>query len=268
MKTDAHMHSSFSYDAQVCPEEMVKAAIEKGLKAVCFTDHYDKDDDQWGEGEQIFDVDQYFQEMTRLRAKYQSRTELRIGVELGLQPHLAEYYKKFVPQYPFDMVIGSVHSVHGMDPAAKKLFEGKTDAEVYRETFEETLTDIRHFHDFDVVGHLDYVVRYGKSREKEYSYRMFADEIDAILKEIIAHGKGIELNMAGLKYGLPFAHPHPDILKRYRELGGEIITIGADGHKPEHIAWEFDRAADILTGCNFKYYTEFKGRKPIFLTLR
>ena len=112
------------------------------------------------------------------------------------------------------------------------------------------------------------MVRYGKSREKEYSYRMFADEIDAILKEIIAHGKGIELNMAGLKYGLPFAHPHPDILKRYRELGGEIITIGADGHKPEHIAWEFDRAADILTGCNFKYYTEFKGRKPIFLTLR
>ena len=118
------------------------------------------------------------------------------------------------------------------------------------------------------MGHLDYVVRYGKNKEKEYSYKMFADEIDALLRELIEHGKGLELNMAGLKYGLPFAHPHPDILKRYRELGGEIVTVGADGHRPEHIAWEFDKACDILKGCNFKYYTEFKERKPIFLTLR
>ena len=115
---------------------------------------------------------------------------------------------------------------------------------------------------------VDYVVRYGKNKEKEYSYKMFADEIDALLRELIEHGKGLELNMAGLKYGLPFAHPHPDILKRYRELGGEIVTVGADGHRPEHIAWEFDKACDILKGCNFKYYTEFKERKPIFLTLR
>ena len=60
MKTDAHMHSSFSYDAEVCPKKMIEASIQKGLKAICFTDHYDKDDDQWGEGEQIFDVDEYF----------------------------------------------------------------------------------------------------------------------------------------------------------------------------------------------------------------
>ena len=63
MKTDAHMHSSFSYDAEVCPKKMIEASIQKGLKAICFTDHYDKDDDQWGEGEQIFDVDEYFTTM-------------------------------------------------------------------------------------------------------------------------------------------------------------------------------------------------------------
>lgn len=268
MRTDAHMHSSFSYDADVCPRQMIEAAIQKGLKTIYFTDHYDKDDDQWGVGEQIFDVERYFKTMVKLQETYRDRINIRIGVELGLQPHLAEYYTEFVPKYPFDLVIGSVHSVHGMDPAAEKLFDGRSDAEVYRMTFLESLEDIRHFHDFDVMGHLDYVVRYGKNREKEYSYRMFADEIDALLKELIEHGKGIELNMAGLKYGLPFAHPHQDILKRYRELGGEIITVGADGHKPEHIAWAFDQANEILKSCNFKYYTEFEDRKPIFLTLR
>ena len=80
-------------------------------------------------------------------------------------------------------------------------------------------------------------------------------------------GKGIELNTAGLKYGLGFAHPHPDILKRYRQLGGEIITVGADAHKPEHIAYDFGKAADILRSCGFEYYTEFKQRRPIFLHL-
>ena len=46
---------------------MIEASIQKGLKAICFTDHYDKDDDQWGEGEQIFDVDEYFTTMTRFK---------------------------------------------------------------------------------------------------------------------------------------------------------------------------------------------------------
>ena len=129
------------------------------------------------------------------------------------------------------------------------------------------LEDIKNTPDFDVLGHIDYVVRYGKNGAADYSYQKYADEIDAILRAVIERGKGIELNMAGLKYGLPFAHPHPDILRRYRELGGEIITVGADGHRPEHIAWDFEKADDILKSCGFRYYTEFKGRKPVFKLL-
>ena len=78
-------------------------------------------------------------------------------------------------------------------------------------------------------------------------------------------GKGIELNTAGFKYGLGFAHPHISILKRYKELGGEVITVGSDAHQPENIAYDFDRAKEVLKDSGFKYYTEFKGRKPIFI---
>ena len=99
------------------------------------------------------------------------------------------------------------------------------------------------------------------------NFKKYADIIDEILRTLIEKGKGLELNTAGLKYGLPFAHPHADVLKRYRELGGEIITIGADGHRPEHIAYDFSKVRDILEDCGFKYYTEFKGRKPYFCQL-
>ena len=72
------------------------------------------------------------------------------------------------------------------------------------------------------------------------------------------------MNMAGMKYGLGFPNPHPDVIRRYKELGGEIVTIGADAHRPEHVAFDFDKAGEILISCGFSYYAEFKGRKPVF----
>ena len=116
-----------------------------------------------------------------------------------------------------------------------------------------------------MLGHLDYVTRYGRNQAEEYSYAGFADIIDQILRYLIERGKGIELNTAGLKYGLPYAHPHIDILRRYRELGGEILTIGSDAHKPEHVAYDFYKVREILEMSGFRYYTEFVGRKPVFL---
>ena len=151
-----------------------------------------------------------------------------------------------------------------MDPYYGKIFEGKTDREVYREAFRETLTCLEGVSSFDVLGHLDYVVRYGRNKAREYTYREFSDEIDAILKKVISEGKGLEMNMGGVKYGLGFANPHPDVLKRYRELGGEIVTVGADAHRPEHVAYDFEEAAEILKSCGFHYYTEFKERRPVF----
>lgn len=270
MRADVHMHSNFSHDSDSSPEEMIQGAVRKGLEMICFTDHYDKDNLFWGP-EDIFDPEEYFRVLEPLREAYRNQIDVRIGVEIGLLPELVDYYEKFVNQYPFDFVIGSVHSIRKTDLAYAltygNAFPDMTDREIYRATLEETLVDVRGQDAFDVLGHLDYVVRYGKEREKEYSYREFADVIDEILRTLIRKGKGLELNMAGLKYGLPFAHPHTDVLKRYRELGGEIITVGADGHKPEHIAYDFYKVSDILKSCGFIYYAEYAQRQPVFRKL-
>ena len=276
IQADMHMHTWFSTDSKACPCDMADEAVRKGLKTICFTDHFDKDDLEWGE-ESIFDVDAYFVEMQKLQEEYAGKLNIRIGIELGLRTYLKDYYEELTKKYPFDFVIGSVHNVPYKkdaegnilytDPAAEKLFTDRTDKEAYRLMMETTLENVRTLDCFQTLGHLDYVVRYGKSREKEYSYTDYADIIDEILKLLIEKEKGLEVNSAGLKYGLPFAHPHPDVLKRYRELGGEIITIGADAHKPEHIAYDFAKAEEILKSCGFKYYTEFFEQKPVFKQL-
>lgn len=276
IQADMHMHTWFSTDSEACPRDMADEAVRKGLKTICFTDHFDKDDLEWGE-EGIFNVDAYFVEMQKLQEEYAGKLNIRIGIELGLRTYLKDYYEELTKKYPFDFVIGSVHNVPYKkdaegnilytDPAAEKLFTDRTDKEAYRLMMETTLENVRTSDCFQTLGHLDYVVRYGKSREKEYSYTDYADIIDEILKLLIEKEKGLEVNSAGLKYGLPFAHPHPDVLKRYRELGGEIITIGADAHKPEHIAYDFAKAEEILKSCGFKYYTEFFEQKPVFKQL-
>ena len=113
--------------------------------------------------------------------------------------------------------------------------------------------------------HLDYAVRY--SPEKVYDPTDFREIIDEILKQILNKGKGIEINSAGLRKGLSHPNPHPFILKRYKELGGEIITVGSDAHNTADIAADFDVIEEILKETGFKYYTIFKNRKPEFVMI-
>lgn len=266
MKSDFHMHTGFSADTDVNPEDMVIGAIEKGLECICVTDHYDKD---YCDGPEafVFDPDVYFPKMIELKEKYKGQIDLRIGVEIGLQEHLNEFYCSFTKTYPFDFVIGSAHLLKGVDPYYGEVFKGIEDTQSYRDAFEEMLGLVKSQDAFDVLGHLDYVVRYGNDKAKYYSYQQYSDIIDEVLRVLIQKGKGIELNTAGLKYGLGFAHPHPDVLRRYKELGGEIITVGSDGHIPQHIAYDFDKVKEILASCGFEYYTRFRNREPEFLRI-
>lgn len=265
--SDYHMHTTFSGDGEGTPEEMADAAIAKGLRTICITDH--EDYGQVGEDVMVLsDYEEYVHTIQKLRESYKNKLEICLGIEIGLKENLGSYYQKVIGTYPFDFVIGSLHYVNGLDPYYGEIFETYSDEEVYRMTFREMTECVRKIKDFDVLGHLDYVVRYGKYQEKECSYQKFSDEIDELLQAVIETGRGIELNTAGIKYGLPFAHPHPDVLKRYRELGGEIITVGSDAHQPKHVGYAFGQAEEILTACGFKYYTEFKSRKPVFKQIR
>ena len=133
--------------------------------------------------------------------------------------------------------------------------------------FEEELKNIIAHDCFDVAGHLDFVVRYGPNKNVCYSYEKYRDVFDEILKVLVEKGKGIECNTAGFKAGLGHPHPTEAILKRYRELGGEILTLGSDAHVPEYVAYHFDQVGELLKGCGFRYYTVFKNRKPEFLPL-
>lgn len=264
---DFHLHSSHSGDSDTPMEAMIRQGISQGLTEMCFTEHNDFDfpPSSDGDGTQfLLNTDSYLYDLIQYKQKYADRIKILFGVELGLQPQLMRRDAVYAKSYDFDFIIGSSHLCNGKDPYYPGFFEGRTQEEAYGEYFASIAENIKKHSNFDVYGHLDYVVRYGPNKDRAYSYEKYRDIFDEILNLLIQNGKGLELNTGGLKNGLKDLHPCMEILKRYRALGGEIVTVGSDSHDTRNIAAHFDRAASVLSECGFRYYTVFEKRSPEF----
>ncbi len=267
INADYHLHSYFSGDSDTPMEKMIMQGIDLGLTSMCFTEHMDMDYVYVKPEKQgMFDLntDSYLYELATLKEKYKDKIKVLFGIELGVQPHLRKELAIFAKSFPFDFIIASSHVCNRKDPYYPYFYEERSDEEAYREYFLSILDNLKVFNNFDVYGHLDYVVRYGTTKDSDYSYDKYKDILDKILETILDNEKGIEINTGAIGYNLKELNPCTDILKRYKELGGEIITVGSDAHAPENIARGFGRAADVLLSCGFKYYTTFENRLPEF----
>lgn len=267
---DVHVHSNYSGDSDASIESQVQKAIACGMKYICITDHNDFDYPYQPQDKPdmfLLNADSYLYELLSVRKKYEDRIKVLFGVELGLEPGVLRKNLLFTKAHEYDFIIGSSHLCHGKDPYYAAFYEGRSEKEAYREYFESILENVKSFSNYDVYGHLDYVVRYGPNKNNDYSYGRHADIIDEILRQLIAHEKGIEVNTGGYRCHLGGPNPCADIIKRYHELGGEIITIGSDAHTPADLGSHFDTICDMLKELGFKYYCVFENRLPEYFRL-
>lgn len=266
--TDMHVHSMFSSDSTEEPDNIIQTAIQKGYQYVYFTDHHDIDFPV-SEEEPLYDFQldfvSYFSTLSSLQAKYKDQIEVLIGVEMGICPEIADKVTALVNQYPFDFVIGSSHltSLDNGDPYWPSYYEGKTPYDAYCEYFLSEVENVKRTNAFDVYGHLDYAIRYCPDKSFTYQFKEYADIFEQLFRLLIDHGKGIEINTAGLsKMGM--AHPHIEALRMYKQMGGEIVTVGSDAHSANNIGYGFDIAKDMLQECGFSHFATYQKRKPVF----
>ena len=259
---DSHVHSSFSPDSQALMKETIDKSIEKGLKSVCFTDHYDLDYD--GKNNDLtFNIEEYFRTIASLKDSYQGLIDVRTGIELGLQPHLSHRYYDLFKDVPFDFILASVHSVDREDFYTGNFFAERTQQEAYEDYFSDMKASIIAYDHFQVFGHIDVIKRYG-NYSTILPYETYQETLREVLTQLIERGKGIELNTSGLRYGLEDFHPSSDILKDYKELGGEIITLGSDSHVIDGTGAYFLEALESLEYLGFKYYASYLAQEPTF----
>ncbi len=210
------------------------------------------------------DAESYVCMINLIKEKYKEKIKILCGVEIGLMPYLRSRIKDFLSKYNFDFIIGSSYLVNGRDPFYSSFYKGREEKAAYLEYFESILENVKLFDEYDVYGHLDYVVRYGPNKNKYFNIDDYKSILEELLKIIIASEKGIELNTSGMLRGLGCFHPSTEILKMYKDLGGEVITVGSDAHILENVGYKFKIASEILRQIGFKYYSVFEGRKAVF----
>lgn len=267
--TDCHVHSSFSSDSSTPVEEMIEKAISLGCQRFYITDHMDYDFPKHFGIDFLFSPKDYFEKLAKLKQEFNGKIQIFTGIELGLQPtaSVLEQIHHLLEEYTFDLIIGSTHLVNGTDPYIATFWEGRSSKEALSCYFQEILNNLNHFHNFQVLGHLDYAVRYAPSKANDFSYQDHQDVIDEILRFIIREGIALEINTGGYKSGLGRTNPGVDVIKRYLELGGIYLSIGSDAHTPDFYASEFSTVKSMLLSMGVKQYTIFQQGQPCLIPL-
>ncbi len=267
IKTDCHLHSSFSSDSDTPMIDMIHAATDKGLDTICFTEHMDLQFPDKYDMDFIFEPEKYMKQLNELKNTFSNNIDILAGIETGLKPGLKNEYDSILSMHEWDYVIGSTHLVDDIDPYYSEYWEGYSEKTAINRYFECVYDNIQSCGNYDAVGHLDYILRYAPSKNKYFSYKESADIIDCILKKIIYEGKALEINTNGYRSGLSSPNPCSDIIKRYMELGGVLFTIGSDAHCTGHIAYGYNEAYNLLSSLGIKHYAVYKKRKPEIISL-
>lgn len=256
---DYHMHSTVSFDGHDTPARMVQAALDAGLKEICFTDHIDHEINVDKET-MVFDQETYNAAYDHLEAE---GLKIRRGMEYGLKPYNRAQFQEDLKRRDFDFVLGSVHFVNELDVYVEPYWTGKNVAEAYTEFMEETLRCVQAHDDFDVLAHLTFISKGRANPTKELlRYEDHREIVDEILRELARKGKGLEMNTSGVDRCGGFL-PTADFFRRFQELGGEIVTVGSDAHTFDRVGQYSREACEILKNI-FGYVCTFEGRQPIF----
>lgn len=267
--TDFHVHSTISNDAENSMSEMAEASINAGINALCFTDHCDISHYETGKFDPgCFDAwSAAIPQFDKTCEMFGDRIDLHLGIELGDAVHAPEFAVGIAEREALDFIIGSVHSISGMPDFSQLKYESREQcmellARYIGEHFETTELGC-----FDVLGHIGYPCRYMKMQGFDMDLSGFTDELAELFKRLIPTGRGIELNTSGLRRIIGDTVPSQPILKLYRELGGEIITVGSDAHRISDAGDRISDGYEILRQSGFKYVTVLEKRQPGFIKL-
>lgn len=273
MFADYHVHTEFSDDSVYPMEDVIRDAVKMGMDEICITDHVDygvKTD--WEEGMEIqyrkgdpltnVDYPRYMEKIGRLREEYAGKITIRTGMEFGVQTHTIPQFEALFARYPFDFIILSIHQVEDKEFWTQDFQRGRSQKEYNERYYQEMLDVVKAYKNYSVLGHMDLIKRYDEAGI--YPFGEVEPMIREILKVVIADGKGIELNTSFHRYGLAEPMPSMDIFRLYRELGGEIVTLGSDSHKPEHLGAYIGEGKEILKEAGFARFCTFENMKPVF----
>jgi histidinol-phosphatase (PHP family) len=254
---DYHIHTLFSPDSKAPMEVMCRAALATGIPEIGFTEHFDLHPLE--ERRDFFRPGPWFAELKRCREVFAGRLTLRAGIEIG-EPHLfRKETQALLAAYPFDYCLGSLHWV-----GSKLIFDPDYFDRPADEAFREFFIELEHMTSvggFDVLSHFDVPVRIGYGVYGEYDPRRYEDVIRPVLRNCIERNIALDVNAAALRGKANVLTPGVDILRWYKEMGGERVTLGSDSHRPDHVGAHLPEALAAIREAGLTHLTFFNQRR-------
>lgn len=260
---DYHLHSDLSGSghSESSIEDICRAASDRSIGRIAVTDHHDIGNTKF----EIADPDEYSRELERCRALF-PKLELARGIEMDYRPETWEAMKSIPFRLNLDFALLSLHFVDGVDPYLPEYFEERTQRQGYEHYLERVAQMIRDTEGPWVLGHITYVSKFARFRDPTLRRADYAGHLDEILRLAVEKGYGLEVNTSGIANGAGLL-PGGEILRRYRELGGEIVTVGSDAHAAAHVGRWIEEAQEAVRNAGFRYLAAFQGLKPHFIKI-
>ena len=240
---DLHVHTTFC-DGKDSPEEMVVAAIEKGLKVLGFSVHsYTFFDETYCIKKENIEV--YKKEISRLKEKYQDKIAVLCGVEQDVYSTESTH--------GFDYVIGSVHyaktpkgyfAVDDNEEAFVKLVKDHFYGDYYAlaENYFSAVAGLSEKTKVDIVGHFDLVSKFNEGGKYfDENHPRYVKAYRTAVDKLIPRGIPFEINTGAISRGYKTTpYPSLDMLKYICEKGGKV-TLSGDTHAKENLCFQFEK---------------------------
>ncbi len=243
---------------------MARTAAQKGLDGITVTDHCDVI--LWRDVDITKSILSSVKEAKEADNKYGVR--VFCGLEIGETFWQPDEAKRAITAADYDQVTGSVHAIDkdGMNVSYSTIdFSKYTEEELhtFMTVYFENMVTMLETTDIDVMAHLSCPIRYINGKfERGMDLARYEQRITDILKIIIEKNKALEVNTSGIGTSLGDTMPPKWVVKKYRELGGELVTIGSDAHVAQNAGNWFDGAIQMLKSLGFDAYYYYEKRKP------
>lgn len=265
---DSHTHSENSLDGAHSVVFMVEKAVEKGVQGIAITDHCECEELE--QRSCAARLRMTAMDVARAREAFGRRIIITSGIELGQPQHDYAGAQRMLEMQGYDFVLLALHRLRGRDDFYDMDFSGMSESDLHAmmlQYFAELLEIVR-WGNFDSLAHLSFPLRYPLLRNNiRIDLTRYAEPVDEVLRALAESGKALELNTSGLRQGMRDTLPPAWVVHRFRELGGEMVTIGSDAHTAGEIGAGIRDGMHLLLENGFEQFAFFRDRKPVMLRI-
>ena len=264
---DTHLHTDQSPDSNVPIDAYAALAVELGIAEIAITDHVDFDSrDPTYEFTTFEDRERVVRDAA---GRWAVRgVAIRFGAELTYHTAWEEDVRAHLRRHHYDFTIGSVHDWPG-SPYVRpvdRFVAGRSLPEILAPYFDQVAAAARSGL-FDSIGHFDVVKRYLYPLVSPGDVAAAPELLAPALRAIAEAGIALEVNSSGLRHRVAETYPSPAVVRTFRELGGERITTGSDGHRKEWFAYRLDASYAAAAEAGFEHVAFRRGGGPVVVRI-